>query len=673
MDVLVGETRSVLVGETGPDRWRGLTIVYRPLRELVPYARNARTHSADQIRQLRASLAHYGWTNPMLIAGNSMIAGHARLRAALDMASAGQDIPNNPDPWSGPTIDLSHLPEADRKAYVTADNQYALLAGWDRDLLRMDMAELKVSGFDLSLTGFSGLELDVLLGGNTDGTGKAQDTDRDLHPDEQTVWNAAWHRLMDDWHARFEATRTEGGDISTSFTKGSLAVYFVRAMLFGGEIPRGATLAHAASRLWVNANTQPLSEVFLAAKQNQSLLESIRWQCGGRPAYDKFIAATLGIHGHRAPADFPAHLARDLIDEFCPNPRAAVLDPCHGWGGRMLGFLLSKTAATYHGFDVSERAQAGVRAMFDDLLPLCLNQERTARLDLLPFQEATLVDNAYDFALTSPPYFNVEKYEGERQSWREFARFDDWVEGFYRPMIGKVAAALKPGGTFALQVGSQMFPLTRLAKEIAADVGLDVAAVRQTDMVNAHAGTETHQGEVVVILHKHDGKTARDQTPRYVAPSLPAGYLGELDEVLIRRIETTGEAKAAIRVRQPWAGKMLRPLPPVVYYGAMEDGRLWGAFDADNRVIGYALARVRKRSNQVDLQQIAVNDDAPKGVARRLISTVWEWAVDRGAAQLTVNTLLTSERARMVYVRFGFIETDRDDKDINYAIELTPH
>src|SRR5215469_16775600 len=123
----------------------GLSIVYRPLRELVPYARNARTHSAAQILAIRASLAHYGWTNPMLIAGNDMIAGHARLRAALDMAHNNQPIAGNADPWTGPTIDLSHLSPIDRQAYVTADNQYALLAGWDKDLLRADMTELRIA------------------------------------------------------------------------------------------------------------------------------------------------------------------------------------------------------------------------------------------------------------------------------------------------------------------------------------------------------------------------------------------------------------------------------------------------------------------------------------------------------------------------------------------------
>lgn len=661
MDVSVSETTS-----PGID----LQIAYRPLRELIPYARNARTHSADQIKLIRQLLGHYGWTNPMLIAGNDMIAGHARLTAAMQMASAGQMIPRNADPWRGPTIDLSHLSEDDRRAYIIADNQSALLAGWDQDLLRIDMGELRERGFDLSLTGFASLEVDVMLGGTTDGTGKQDGIDRALFPDEQTVWNAAWRSLMEEWHARFEATRLNAAPLSSTFSPASLAVYFVRAMLYGGEIPRGCTLAYQPHRMWVNAHQLPLSELFLAATQNPSLMDSVRWQCQNRPLYDKLISASLGIHGHRAPNDFPAHLARDLINEFCPDHGARILDPCHGWGGRLLGFMLSRHGAHYHGYDVCDRTQDGVRRIFADLLPYCLNQQRAVQLDLIPYQEAQPEADTYDFALTSPPYYNVEKYDGDRQSWRDFASFDDWVAGFYRPLLGNTARALKPGKTFALQVGSQNFPLARLAKEIAPRVGMHIVAIRPTDMTNIQTQTAAHDGEVIVIMRKADGS---EPISLYVTPPVPPGYLAELFGVTIRRIETVEEAKGAIRIRQPWAGKMLRPLPPIVYYGAMEDGRLWGAFDdTTGAIIGYAMARVRKREASIDLQQIAVNDNAPKGVARRLMSVIWEWAVDRGAKKLTVNTLLTSERARMLYDRFGFSETNRDHKDIDYAISLDP-
>lgn len=140
------------------------SIVYRPLAELVPYARNARKHSAKQIKLLRASLARYGWTNAMLIADNVMIAGHGRLAAAIGMAQDGEPIPNNFDPWSGPTVDLSHLSPPDRNAYRLMDNKSALEAGWDPEMLRIEFGDLLTLGVDLSLTGFPKIQIESIMG-----------------------------------------------------------------------------------------------------------------------------------------------------------------------------------------------------------------------------------------------------------------------------------------------------------------------------------------------------------------------------------------------------------------------------------------------------------------------------------------------------------------------------
>ena len=130
----------------------------------MPYARNARKHTRKQIELLRSSLAHYGWTNPMLIADNEMIAGHGRLAAAISMAHENEPIAGNADPWTGPTVDLSHLSEADRTAYRIADNKTALEAGWDNDLLKLEFDTLALTGFDLSLTGFAAVDIETLRG-----------------------------------------------------------------------------------------------------------------------------------------------------------------------------------------------------------------------------------------------------------------------------------------------------------------------------------------------------------------------------------------------------------------------------------------------------------------------------------------------------------------------------
>lgn len=130
--------------------------------DLVPYARNARTHSEAQVAQIAASIREFGFTNPILVDGErGVIAGHGRLLAARKLGMA-----------EVPTLELSHLTPAQRRAYVLADNRLALSAGWDDEMLRLELGDLQAEGFDLTLTGFDGDEIGKLLldagGGLTD-------------------------------------------------------------------------------------------------------------------------------------------------------------------------------------------------------------------------------------------------------------------------------------------------------------------------------------------------------------------------------------------------------------------------------------------------------------------------------------------------------------------------
>jgi hypothetical protein len=124
-------------------------IVVRPISDLLPYVRNSRIHEEWQISQIASSIKEFGFTNPVLIGDDgTIIAGHARVLAALKL---------NLD--HVPCIALGYLTDAQRRAYVIADNKLALNAGWDFDLLKTEFDELKEEEFDLSLTGFSEIEM----------------------------------------------------------------------------------------------------------------------------------------------------------------------------------------------------------------------------------------------------------------------------------------------------------------------------------------------------------------------------------------------------------------------------------------------------------------------------------------------------------------------------------
>lgn len=140
-----------------------LTIRYRAADELVRYERNARTHSAAQVEQIKASLRQFGWTNPALTAGDELLAGHGRLEAATQMWTSGETIANCPVPGQVPTVDLSHLSADERRAYILADNKLAENAGWDVDLLAAELVDLREAEFDLTVIGFTPDELGDLL------------------------------------------------------------------------------------------------------------------------------------------------------------------------------------------------------------------------------------------------------------------------------------------------------------------------------------------------------------------------------------------------------------------------------------------------------------------------------------------------------------------------------
>lgn len=146
----------------------GLQIKYRDMREVVPYARNSRTHPRKQLNQIKASLVEFGWTTPIAIADGVLVYGHGRLSAALELANAGKLIRGMTSLWLVPTVDLSHLSEAQRRAYVIADNKIAEGAGWDDGLLKIELADLQKMNFDLTLTGFALSEVTEILGSGMD-------------------------------------------------------------------------------------------------------------------------------------------------------------------------------------------------------------------------------------------------------------------------------------------------------------------------------------------------------------------------------------------------------------------------------------------------------------------------------------------------------------------------
>lgn len=166
-----------------------------PAERLAPYAKNARTHSDHQIAQIAASIAEFGFVNPCLVGEDGvLVAGHGRLMAAQRLGMA-----------EVPVIVLGHLSETQRRALVIADNKIAENAGWDEELLRQELAALRVDGFELEIVGFSDEELEGLLGGLDGDTGALPSLGDPDHVPEAAprpvsirgdIWCLGDHRVM---------------------------------------------------------------------------------------------------------------------------------------------------------------------------------------------------------------------------------------------------------------------------------------------------------------------------------------------------------------------------------------------------------------------------------------------------------------------------------------------
>lgn len=258
-----------------------------PTDKLIPYVNNARTHSAEQVNKLRASLREFGFINPVIVDKDlNVIAGHGRILAAKE-----EKIPEIP------CVYVDYLTEAQKKAYILADNRMAMDAGWDEELLRVEIEALQAEAFDVSLTGFDEKEISDLFE-DSDGTG-AEDDGFDLSAaleqaafvEKGDVWTVGRHRVMCG-----DATVAE--DVQ-KLMEGK------KANLLLTDPPYGVSFQSADGLSIQNDSIkgEEFYQFLLAAMQNMvSVLEP------GGAAY-VFHADTEGLNFRRAFVDAGLHLA----------------------------------------------------------------------------------------------------------------------------------------------------------------------------------------------------------------------------------------------------------------------------------------------------------------------------------------------------------------------------
>ena len=293
------------------------------------------------------------------------------------------------------------------------------------------------------------------------------------------------------------------GWIASFFTKGLAQAKFIRAKYYGEHYPQWMSLYFCPQRFWTSANKCSVFEKMeqVASGETDAGLAGMRTASGD----DLLLLLLKGSYPYaeaRMPMDFPAPRARALIEEF-GGKGCRVLDPCHGWGGRLCGALLADVSL-YVGVDPSPEAHAGLERAAEAFLPYCEDTE--VELIQSPFETADLEGREFDMAITSPPYFDVEQYHGEQQAHLQYPQYDKWVKGFYRPLIERTYNALKRGGVFILQVGSQTYPLLKDGIAIAESIGFFVEDIRPLGGGTSsalHKNTDDDEdNEKIIVLRK---------------------------------------------------------------------------------------------------------------------------------------------------------------------------
>jgi hypothetical protein len=179
-----------------------------------------------------------------------------------------------------------------------------------------------------------------------------------------------------------------------------------------------------------------------------------------------YFTIQLGINAVQYVNEYPPHVARDFCKQYRLNTQSVVLDPCAGWGGRMIG--TSTVAGEYVGYEPATRTAAGLAELLAFIKSI--NPAFDATVHCEPYEDSIEHEAHYDFALTSPPYYDTEIYSDEpTNSLNRYSTFDEWVASFFCPLIDKTMRQLKPGAAFVINIGSRRWPLSTVLREHCAD------------------------------------------------------------------------------------------------------------------------------------------------------------------------------------------------------------
>lgn len=356
--------------------------------DLIPYARNSRTHSEVQVNKIASSIKEFGFLNPVLIdKDNGIIAGHGRVMAAQKLGL--KEVP---------VLQIGHLSETQKRAYIIADNRLALDAGWDDEMLRVEIAELEDLGFNLELTGFEVGELESI---------KLEQTTEDLSGDKNNISSLSERFLI----SPFSVLNAREGWWQNR-KRGWLALGIRSEDGRGGELVGDSEACRKGYAKSYSGQDKLNAIMRGSAKNNDSALDT------GTSIFDPVLC--------------------ELAYTWFAPVGGVVLDPFAG--GSVRGIVASKLKRQYIGHELRQEQVTANRQQADDI---CTDDEMppvwicgdSRKID------ATCKDVDADFIFSCPPYADLEVYSDDPQDISTLG-YEDFKKAYFE-IIKKACYRLK--------------------------------------------------------------------------------------------------------------------------------------------------------------------------------------------------------------------------------------
>lgn len=458
--------------------------------DLKQDSHNYRKHSEQNKARIKKSIDEAGLGRSVVIDADGVLVAGNGVQSVID-----GDTPVKVVETDGTELvvvkrtDL-HTGDPRRKTLALADNATADDVEWDFEAISDDWTEDEAEGWGVEWPN------------DEDDEEEENKPKKNIIEDVEEMLNEAMVENVREAFTQINQSLSHGWLLS-GLTLGMCKAKFIRAKHYGERYPTYLARYFTPQMLMTSSKVISMYDKFkeVADGKTKAGVAGLRTISEDGNVIESIIKkGNYPIAGARLPIDFDANTCRDLLQEFGGG---RVLDPCHGWGGRLVGALLADVQS-YTGVDPSDEASAGVHKIADAYNGYSPDTKVT--LLKMPFEDTTLEAGAYDIAITSPPYFDVEQYHGEQQSHVRYPKYDLWRDGFYRQLIAKVYDYLRDGGTFILQVGSQRYPLLEDGKKIAAEVGFRILDIRPLGGQTSnplHGNTdEDEENEKIMILKK---------------------------------------------------------------------------------------------------------------------------------------------------------------------------